>query len=145
MARILGAGFPAGPNVVLTVRGRTTGMPRTFPIAMLDWRGRRFVQASFGEVAWVGNLRAAGSATVRQGGRSTTFRVVELPSADAASVMRDCLAHYHRMAGLGRLIGPEIRPPVAVLHYFHLRIDASMDDYVAEARRHPLFELLPVA
>lgn len=58
MRRLLGAGVPSGPNVLLTVRGRKSGLPRTFPIAMLESGGRCFVQASFGEVNWVQNLRA---------------------------------------------------------------------------------------
>jgi hypothetical protein len=30
---------------------------------------------------------------------------------------------------------------VAVLHYFRIRVDDALADYVATARRHPVFEL----
>ena len=46
--RLIGAGLPFGPNVLLTVRGRTSGMPRTFPVAIVELDGRRFVQSPFG-------------------------------------------------------------------------------------------------
>ena len=39
------------------------------------------------------------------------------------------------------VVGPIERPPVAVLHYFRLRVDETLDDYIAVARRQPLFEL----
>ena len=48
------------PNVLLTVRGRVTGQPRSTPVAMWELGDRRFVQASFGgEVNWVRNIRAS--------------------------------------------------------------------------------------
>jgi deazaflavin-dependent oxidoreductase (nitroreductase family) len=69
--RLISAGIPTGaPNVLLTVRGRRSGRPRTVPLAMLQLDGAWFVQACFGETGWVANLRAAGEATVTQpGGR----------------------------------------------------------------------------
>ena len=67
--RLLGAGLPFGPNVLLTVRGRRSGEPRTFPVAILELDGRRYVQSPFGEVNWVRNLRAAGEAVVTRGRR----------------------------------------------------------------------------
>jgi hypothetical protein len=36
MRRFLVTGLPAGPNVLLTLRGRKTGLPRSFPVAFLD-------------------------------------------------------------------------------------------------------------
>ena len=65
--RLLGAGLPFGPNVLLTVRGRRSGEPRTFPVAILELDGRRYVQSPFGEVNWVRNLRVAGEAVVTRG------------------------------------------------------------------------------
>ena len=38
--RLMRAGLPMGPNVLLTVRGRTSGSPHTFPVALLSWDGR---------------------------------------------------------------------------------------------------------
>ena len=44
---LISAGMPTGaPNILLTVRGRRSGQPRTVPVGMLELDGRRFVQAS---------------------------------------------------------------------------------------------------
>src|SRR5437868_14893647 len=61
--RLLGVGVPMGPNALLTVRGRTSGLPRTTPVALLVIGERRRVVGTFGDVHWVRNLRAAGEAT----------------------------------------------------------------------------------
>ncbi len=141
--RYLRAGLPGGPNVLLTVRGRTTGRPRSTPVAILRLADRRFVQAAYGEVDWVRNLRAVGQATVTQGRRTETLDAVELSPDAAAALVREALAPYRRSRLLRRIVGPATRPPVGVLHYFGVRIDTTLDEYLADAGRHPLFELLP--
>src|SRR5215472_11813837 len=69
--RLISAGLPTGaPNMLLTMRGRRSGRPRSVPLGMVEFDGRWFVQASYGETGWVANLRADGEATVTQpGGR----------------------------------------------------------------------------
>jgi deazaflavin-dependent oxidoreductase (nitroreductase family) len=131
----------AGPNVLVTVRGRRTGRPRTTPVAMLEVDDSRYLQASFGEVNWVRNLRAAGEVRLVRGRWSETCTATELPPEKAGSLMRAALEPFHRWRIIGAILGPTIRPPVAVLHRYRLRVDDSLDDYIAEARRHPLFEL----
>ena len=63
--RYLRVGLPGGPNVLLTVRGRSSGRSRAAPVAMMQLGDRRFLQAVFGEVNWVRNLRAAGQAATQ--------------------------------------------------------------------------------
>jgi len=142
-SRYLGVGLPGGPNVLLTVRGRSSGRSRRTPVAMLQIRDRWFVQASFGEVGWVRNLRAAGQAVVRKGRRTDVVDSVELDPETAGAIMHEALAPYARSRLLRRVVGPTTRPPVGILHYFGVRIDQTVDEYIAEARRHPVFELLP--
>jgi len=67
--RILNRGPLLGPNALITIRGRKSGLPRTTPVALVDIDGRRWVIGTFGEVNWVRNLRAAGRATVSVGSR----------------------------------------------------------------------------
>ncbi len=55
--RILNRGPLLGPNALITVRGRKSGLPRTTPIALVEIDGRRWVIGTFGEVNWVRNLR----------------------------------------------------------------------------------------
>jgi deazaflavin-dependent oxidoreductase (nitroreductase family) len=139
---VFGAGVPAGPNVLLSVRGRSSGVERTFPVSLLEIDGRRYVQGAFGEVAWVRNLRASGVAVLRRGRTAETVRAVELDPETAGRIFHDALASYPRSRSLGRFLGPEIRPPIAVLRYFGIRIDTKPADYVAAVRRQPVFELV---
>lgn len=145
LRRFLGAGLPSGPNVLLTVRGRTSGLNRTFPVAILELGDRRFVQASFGEVNWVRNLRAAGEAVVTKGRDSETVEAIELAPETAGPILRDALAPYRRSRLLRAVLGGAVRPPVAVLRFFRIRADETLEEYVAEAGRHPIFELCPRA
>jgi deazaflavin-dependent oxidoreductase (nitroreductase family) len=135
----------AGPNVLVTVRGRRSGRPRTTPVAMLELGDARYLQASFGDVDWVRNLRASGEARVARGRWSETCTATELPPETAGLLMRTALAPFHRSRFVGAILGPTIRPPVAVLYRYRLRIDDTPEEYVAEARRHPLFELHPMS
>jgi deazaflavin-dependent oxidoreductase (nitroreductase family) len=137
----LRVGLPGGPNVLLTVLGRTSGRPRSVPVALLQVADRQFVQASYGEVDWVRNLRTAREAILTNGRIREPVRSVELDPETAARLMHDALASYPRSAVVSKLVGPIERPPVGVLQFFRLRIDETLDDYLAEARRHPIFEL----
>ena len=62
--RLLRSGVPMGPNALITVRGRTSGEPRSTPLAVIDHAGRRWIWSPWGDVHWVRNLRAAGAATL---------------------------------------------------------------------------------
>jgi deazaflavin-dependent oxidoreductase (nitroreductase family) len=132
----------AGPNVLVTVRGRVTGRPHSTPVAMWELGERRFVQASFGEVNWVRNLRASGEAVIGRGRWEQPVRAIELAPDDAGQLIHDALADFRRVRLLRVLLGPTVRPPVAILHRYRFRVDDRLEDDVAEARRHPLFELV---
>lgn len=129
--RLLGAGLPFGPNVLLTVRGRSSGLPRTFPVAILKLDGRRFVQSPFGEVNWVQNLRAAGEAVVSKGRGREEVEAIEVAPEAGGPVLRDAFAPYLK----SRLLASVLR------RFFHFGADSTLEDYVAEARNHPMFEL----
>jgi deazaflavin-dependent oxidoreductase (nitroreductase family) len=129
--RLLGAGLPMGPNGLLTIRGRSTGVPHTFPVAFLELDGRRYVQGTFGETNWVKNLRAAGEAVVSKGNASEEVDAIELTPDDAALVLRGALAPF-----VGRRL---MRPLVG--RFFNLPNRAGLDDYRVVARAHPTFEL----
>src|SRR5215207_6804607 len=59
---LLRAGVPMGPMILLTVRGRTTGQPRTTPVDLLERNGRRWLVATHGGASsnWVRNLPQGG-------------------------------------------------------------------------------------
>jgi len=131
--RLLGAGLPMGPNGLLTIRGRSTGVPHTFPVAFLELDGHRYVQGTFGETNWVKNLRVAGEAVVSRGGSSEEVDAVELTPEEAAIVLRGALAPF-----VGRRL---MRPLVG--RFFNLPNRAVLKDYLIVARAHPTFELRP--
>ena len=131
--RLLGAGVPMGPNALLTIRGRSTGLPHTFPVAFLEFDGHRYVQGTFGETNWVKNLRVAREAVVSKGGTSEEVDAIELAPDEAAIVLRGALAPF-----VGRRL---MRPLVG--RFFDLPNDPRPDDYLVVARAHPTFELLP--
>ena len=141
MRRVLRRGLPAGPNVLLVVRGRVSGRLYATPVALWELGDRRFVQASFGEAGWVRNLRAAGEAVIRRGQWSQRVQAVELSPEDGGALLHDALAGLPRRRVLRTLLGPTVRPPAAIQHRYRFRIDEEMADHVAEAARHPLFEL----
>src|SRR5918992_1922326 len=92
--RLLGFGIPMGPNTLLTVRGRKSGLPRTTPVAVLEVDGRRWVIGAYGDVNWVRNLRAAREGVIRVGGRPQRVRAVELSTEEAAAFFREVLVPY---------------------------------------------------
>ena len=143
--RMIPAGVPTGaPNILLIVRGRRSGLERTTPVGMLDFDGRWYVQASYGAAGWARNLRAAGEATIiHPGGRRSPVHAIEVPPDEAATILQRALEPYRQLHLLRRLLGPRVRPPVALLRRYRIRVDDTPEDYLADAQRHPLFELRP--
>jgi deazaflavin-dependent oxidoreductase (nitroreductase family) len=61
-----------------TVAGRKTGAPHSTPISIQELDGRQYVQSPFGNVNWVRNLRANGTATLSWGRRHEMVTATEL-------------------------------------------------------------------
>src|SRR5829696_8932537 len=80
---LLAAGVPMGPNVLVTICGRKSGLPHTTPLTVVEMGGRRWLMAPYGEVNWVRNLRAAGRATITVGSRKEEVTAVELEPTEA--------------------------------------------------------------
>ena len=76
------------PMYLLTVRGRTSGQPRTVPIVLLEQKGKRYLAATYGIVDWVRNLRVAREAILTRGRRAETVTARELSQGEAALVLR---------------------------------------------------------
>jgi deazaflavin-dependent oxidoreductase (nitroreductase family) len=91
---LLRRGAPLGPNGLLTIRGRTTGAPRTAPIAITEVDGRRYVIGAYGDVNWTRNLRAAGEADVALHGRTEHVNATELDPAAAEEFFGVTLYRY---------------------------------------------------
>ena len=76
---------------ILTVRGRTSGLPRSVPVNRLTFDGTRYLVAPRGTTHWVRNLRAAGEGELRVGRRREQFTATEFPDGDDKVVV---LRHY---------------------------------------------------
>jgi deazaflavin-dependent oxidoreductase (nitroreductase family) len=125
---LIGAGVPLGFNRLVTIRGRKSGLARTAPLAVLRIDGRRWVWAPWGDVHWVRNLRAAGHATITEGGRHEDVRAVELDQTQRVGFFRDVLGPFARSIPLG--------------YWFIRAVDGvDLDDPVAIAKGRRVFEL----
>jgi len=117
------AGWVPG-SYLLTTTGRKTGKPRTTPVTLVERDGHRWLVAPYGPVAWVHNARAAGRVSLSRRGRRLEYTVREVTADEAGPVLKD----YVRRAR-------PTRP------YFDATPGAPVADFVAEAGRHPVFEL----
>lgn len=114
---LLKAGVPLGPNRLVTIRGRKSGLPRTTPLAVVNDGDRRWVWAPWGEVNWVKNLRAAGRATITKRDTKEAVSATELDPAEREAFFRDVLGPMARSTPLGVLFiriadGVDVNRPV---------------------------------
>jgi len=129
---MLRGGVPLGPNALLTVRGRSSGLDRTTPVAVVAIGGRRWLIATFGDVNWARNLRAAGVATLTVNRRPEPIAARELPKAEAGAFFRDTLTPYVSGMPLGRwMLGTM------------LGAREIFTDPEGAAQSHPVFEVQP--
>ena len=99
--RLLAAGVPLGPNGLVTVAGRTSGLPRTTPVAIIESGGRRWIWSPWGDVHWVRNVRAAGRARITVRGRDEEVRASELDPGQRIGFFRDVLGPLARSMPMG--------------------------------------------
>jgi deazaflavin-dependent oxidoreductase (nitroreductase family) len=126
-------GLPMGPNLLLTVKGRTSGEPRTAPVAVVEVGGRRWVIGAYGDVQWTRNLRAAGEGEIEVHGRTEHVIARELGPEEAVAFFRDVLRPYvGRLPWFGRLFGRVL---------FRLVGPEILEDPERAAATRPVFEL----
>lgn len=133
---LLGAGVPMGPNALITIRGRKSGLDRTTAVAVVGVDGRRWVLGTFGDTHWVRNLRAAGRAVLTTGKNREPVTAVELSKEEAVAYYRDVLGPYVRRIPLG--IGRWMLGSL-------LGAREMLDDPAGAAEEHPVFELIRAA
>jgi len=112
-------------SYLLTTTGRTSGLPRTTPVTVVELDGRRWLVAPYGAVAWVLNARAAGRVSLSRGRDDVGYRIREVEPAEAGPVLKAYI-------GIARPTRP----------YFRAGVGDPVDDFVAEAGLHPVFELV---
>jgi deazaflavin-dependent oxidoreductase (nitroreductase family) len=135
--RLLRLGLPMGPNLLLTVRGRTSGQPRTAPVAVVETDGRRWIIGAYGDVQWTRNLRAAGEADIESHGRRERVAARELDEEEATAWFATVLpAFVGRLPWFGRLFARLLFSAVA---------PEVLTDPAAAGRTRPVFEIHSVA
>jgi deazaflavin-dependent oxidoreductase (nitroreductase family) len=114
-----------GPRThLLTVPGRKTGRLWSTPVSLLTLDGERYAVAPYGDRNWVKNARAAGWVELRRGRRLERLQVEELDAEAAVPVLR----RYYEQ---GRVTRP----------FFDVGLDSPQSAWLAEAPRHPVFQL----
>jgi len=117
-----------GPFQLLTTRGRKTGRPHSTPVTLVERDGVKWLVAPYGAVSWVHNARAAGQVTLRRGRETPRdYGIRELRPDEAGPVLE-------RYIGIASATRP----------YFEVQQGSSASDFIAEAHRHPVFELAPL-
>jgi deazaflavin-dependent oxidoreductase (nitroreductase family) len=127
---LMRAGVPLGPNGLVTIRGRKSGIPRTNPVAVIEFNGRRWIWAPWGEVNWVRNLRAAGDATISKHGRTDEVRATELSAEERIGFFRDDLGGLARSIPLG-------------VRFSRTVAGVDLNEPAGGAAARPVFELHP--
>ncbi|MBA3943328.1 MAG: nitroreductase family deazaflavin-dependent oxidoreductase [Herpetosiphonaceae bacterium] len=124
---LLKAGVHLGPNVVLTVLGRKSGLPRSVPVAIVEVNGQRYLQSPYGQVEWVRNLRAAGKGLIQRGRHTEVLQAIELSPAEAAPVLKEVVSHI----------------PGMLRRFYAVAPDAPLEAFEQDAANHPMFRLVP--
>ncbi len=109
---------------VLTVRGRKTGRRYSTPVMLVFLDGNRWLVSPYGERGWVRNARAAGEVELTRARHTERVGVEEVDAETAAPVLREYLRKTPITKG-----------------YFEAARDSSLDEFAAEASRHPVFRL----
>jgi len=114
-------------SYLLETKGRRTGRTRSNPVTIVEHDDRRWLVAPYGPVAWVRNARAAGRVCLVRRSDRRHYAIREATAAEAGPVLR----RYVAVA-------------TATRKYFRADRDAPVEQFTAEADRHPVFELLPI-
>jgi deazaflavin-dependent oxidoreductase (nitroreductase family) len=123
-----GVPIPGKTSYLMTTKGRRTGLDRTTPVNLVETDGERWLVSPYGDVAWVHNLRADATVRLSRGSLHEVWAAEEVDSATAAPILR-------RYVDQVRVTVP----------YFDAKPGDSVEDFAAEADRHPVFRLTAVS
>ena len=123
MSALSRVGLAGRHTYVLTVVGRTSGKRYSCPVTLIE-DDERWLVSPYGEMAWVKNARAAGVVELKRAGRTEQLGLEQVAPEVAAPILQ----RYIKTIAI-------VRP------YFDITPQSPIDDFVAEAPRHPVFRL----
>ncbi len=116
---------------LLTVRGRKTGLPRSFPVALAKREDEWLLVAVYGVSDWSRNLEAIREATITIARRTTLVHARRLGPEEAGSILRESMtsapALVQRMTAA----------------YFTAQAGSDIRAWQQESVSHPVFVLTP--
>jgi deazaflavin-dependent oxidoreductase (nitroreductase family) len=123
---LLRHGIGPRPQHLLSVLGRTSGIPRTTPVAVVEFRGNRYIVAGYAGSDWVRNARHAGWAELRRGRHRQRVALDEVPAEERPPILRA----FARQVPGGRA-------------FLTVAANATDEDYANASPHHPVFRLRP--
>jgi deazaflavin-dependent oxidoreductase (nitroreductase family) len=117
-------GLAGKRTYVLTTVGRKTGRRFSTPVQLVLEDGERWLVAPYGEREWVKNARAAGEVELMRAFRTERVRVKEVDPVTAAPILREYL-----------------RKTPVTRRYFEASAESPLEEFAAEASRHPVFRV----
>jgi hypothetical protein len=121
---LLRRGIGPGSQRLLSIPGRTTGLLRTTPVAVVAMEAERYIVAGYETSDWVKNARAAGWGTIGRGRTSERVTLTEVSPEQGIPVLRK----FAREVRGGR-------------SFLTVRADGSNADFLVASAHHPVFQL----
>jgi hypothetical protein len=121
---LLRRGIGPASQRLLSLPGRTTGIRRTTPVAVIAVDGQRYIVAGYETSDWVKNARRAGWGLIGRGTTKERVTLTEIPPEQGAPVLREFARHVRG----GR-------------SFLTVRADASAAEFAAASHHHPVFRL----
>jgi deazaflavin-dependent oxidoreductase (nitroreductase family) len=125
IAPVARLGLGGKRTYVLTTRGRKTGKAYSTPVQLVLEGDTRWLVAPYGERSWVKNARAAGEVELTRARKTTRHAVEEVGPEEAAPILREYL-----------------RTTPVVKRFFDVTRDSPLEEFAAEAPRHPVFRVV---
>ena len=122
---LIGHKSPVGPMLILTLKGRKSGRPRSVTLLYYEARGTYYVVGSNGgrpeQPTWLLNVRANGDAHVQAGAKQFEAHARELPAAERVIVWPELTSFYPGWAHYETLTDR----PISVIALEPMTSDAS--------------------
>ena len=122
---LLRRGIGPGPQHLLCIPGRKSGVIRSNPVAVFKSGDDRYITAGYAGADWVKNARTSGWAYLERGHHRERVALEEVPEDQRPPILRDFALQVRG----GR-------------SFLTVRSDATDMDFAAASSRHPVFRLL---